>query len=115
MTSSPERHEPSTEAIEAVTTVPCGMCGGTGEDGSEDGKFACSWCDGMRTVLALGNWTQDAPRIAAQARAETVAEIVAWLRERHALQAGGLSSMSAWGRIATSIEAEFGTEGGEHG
>ncbi len=40
------------DAEDGTTEVPCGMCRATGVDD----RFACQWCDGTRTVLALGDW-----------------------------------------------------------
>jgi RecJ-like exonuclease len=51
-----------------TTLVPCGMCRGTGVDD----QFACQWCDGTRTVLALGEWQRCGPELAPDQDAEDV-------------------------------------------
>ncbi len=58
----PVEPEPEYDATDDTTEVPCGMCRGKGIDKqsatAEAVAVACPWCDGTKTILALGRWVQ---------------------------------------------------------
>ncbi len=56
--------EPEHDPADDTTEVPCGMCRATGVDqqgatASATG-VACPWCEGTKTILALGCWVRPA-------------------------------------------------------